>query len=274
MTMRSPDTFFLTGCASGIGQHLAGRLLEAGHRVYATDIELEKMEAWAEAHSWPAERVTLRRLDVRSPESWTERMGEATEIFGEIDVVINIAGCMLSEWVHEMTAESLDRHIDINFKGMALGTREAARRMIARGHGLIINIASMSALAPIPGIAVYAASKHACRAFSIAAALELRKHNIQVTTISPDVVATPLLAPQRGVEAAGILFSAPHLLTVEEIARSIIDRAIPHRPLEIIIPRHRGWIARFANIFPQTGFIIGPLFHRLGSRKQIDFFSN
>jgi 3-oxoacyl-[acyl-carrier protein] reductase len=270
--MRTPETFFLTGSASGIGQHLTDRLLARGSRVFATDIDLAGLEDGARRLGWPAERMRLRRLDVRDPADWTKAMDEAVTAFGPIDVVMNIAGYMQSEWVHESTPATIDRHIDINFKGVVHGTTTASRQMMRQGYGQIINIASMSGLAPIPGLAVYAATKYACRGYSLAAALELRQHNIFVTTISPDAVATPLLRPQKGVAAAALLFSARHLLRVEDIGRVVLDRALRERPLEITIPWGRGWIARLTNLFPQSGFLIGPLFSRIGANKQRAFF--
>ena len=271
--MKSPETFFLTGCASGIGQHIAGRLIAQGHKVFATDISYEKMVEYAREHQWPADRVILKKLDVTDHDAWMRIIPEAAAAFGQIDVVMNIAGYMQSEWCYETKPEVVNRHIDINIKGVVYGTKAAAQQMMKQGHGHIINIASMSALAPIPGIAVYSASKYACRAFSIAAALELRPHNIYVTAINPDAVQTPLLAPQKGVEAAAIVFSGSRLLTVEDIAHAILDQALRNRPLEVNIPRFRGWLAHFSNLFPQIGFLIGPLFSKKGSKKQNEFFA-
>jgi len=214
----------------------------------------------------------LRRLDVRLDEDWNLAITAAVASFGQVDVVINIAGYMQAEWVEESTTSTIDRHIDINLKGVIHGTTAASRQMIRQGHGHIINIASLSGIAPIPGIAVYSASKYGCRGYSLAAALELRRHNIFVTTISPDAVDTPLLKPQKGVEAAAMLFSSPHLLSVEDIADTVVDRALAFRPLEITIPAQRGWIARFTNVFPGLGFKLAPYFRSIGARRQVRYF--
>ena len=77
-----------------------------------------------------------------------------------------------------MRDEDVHRHFDVNVKGVIFGTRAAAARMIPQGHGHVVNIASMAALAPIPGLALYSASKYAVRAFSLAAAEELRAHGV------------------------------------------------------------------------------------------------
>ncbi|MFZ4629629.1 MAG: SDR family oxidoreductase [Blastocatellia bacterium] len=265
-------TFFLTGCASGIGRHLADRLAREGHQLMATDIREEALAEVAETSAWPRERCRWRRLDVRDPRDWSAAVAEAVEAFGSIDVLMNIAGYMQSEWIQESTVETVDRHVDINLKGVIHGTRVAANQMARQGQGHIINIASLSGVAPIPGIAVYSATKFACRAFSLAAALELREQGIFVTAVSPDAVETPLLAPQKGVDAAAILFSGSRLLRVEEIADLILGRVLRERPLEVTLPRYRGWLAHLTNLFPAMGFALGPAFRRVGGRRQTAFF--
>ncbi|HEX8998379.1 MAG TPA: SDR family oxidoreductase [Blastocatellia bacterium] len=276
--MNKPEIFFLTGAASGIGQHMADRLIAQGHRVFATDVNYESLAAHAALSRWPLDRVRLRRLDVRNAADWQLAIEEAVKAFSRIDVLMNIAGYMLAGWAHEASSESVERHLDINVKGVIFGTQAAARLMLrqnnGRGGGQIINIASLSALAPIPGIAVYAASKYAVRAFSIAAALELRPHNVFITTINPDAVRTPLLAPQKGIEAAAIVFSSPKLLTVEDVARAILEKAIPYKPIEVNIPRHRGWLAHLTNIFPQYSAVISSFLSKRGAEKQRQFFAD
>jgi 3-oxoacyl-[acyl-carrier protein] reductase len=275
--MNEPETYFLTGCASGIGRHLADKLVSEGRRLFATDINFDSLTAHAKSKNWPEDRVRLLRLDVRDRQAWTEAITEAVEVFGGIDVLMNIAGYMLAGWAHEASAEIVDRHFDINVKGAIYGTQAAAQQMLTqaggRGHGHIINIASLSALVPIPGIAIYSASKYAVRAFSLAIAQELRPHNIYVTVISPDAVQTPLLNPQKGIDAAAIVFSSPRLLTVEDVARAIFKKAIPRKPMEVIIPARRGWLAHLTNIFPQLTFKLGPIYRKRGAAHQVEFFA-
>lgn len=268
-----PQNFFLTGCASGIGRHLTGRLLAQGHRVFATDINLAALQQVAQefARTLNVSETQLRvaRHDVTSADSWAEVFQEAMDAFGAIDVTMNIAGVMIGGWAVDAPPELVHRHFDINVKGVIFGTQTAARHMIGRGQGHIINIASLSSLAPIPGIAIYSASKYAVRAFSLAIAQELRPHGIAVTVINPDAVNTPLLRPNENIEAAALVFSGARLLKVEEIGSAIIERALRRRPLEITIPRHRGWLARVTDVFPQLAFILGPLMQRQGLQKQL-----
>src|SRR5262245_31488632 len=125
-----PRSFVLTGCAGGIGQVLAKTLLERGHRVFATDVRLDALEAAAEAGAWPRERTHLAALDVRTAAAWEAALDDAEHRLGGFDVLMNVAGYLRPGQVHQDDAAEVDRHIDINTKGVIYGTRAAARRMI------------------------------------------------------------------------------------------------------------------------------------------------
>ena len=123
MMQVNPDpVFFITGCASGIGQHLAQVMLARGHRVCATDINLDALKNHAKEAGWPLDRVSLRRLDVRDAEDWQAAFDEAVARFGSVDVLMNVAGFLRPAWVAKMTAEDVHRHFDINTKGDRLAS--------------------------------------------------------------------------------------------------------------------------------------------------------
>jgi 3-oxoacyl-[acyl-carrier protein] reductase len=269
--MSNLKTFALTGCASGIGRHLADVLIAQGHRVVATDINLSALEEHARARGWPAERVRVCPLDVRDPAAWAEIIQEAVSMFGGVDVLMNVAGYLRPGWVHETAEEEVDRHFDINAKGVIFGTQAAARLMVQQRRGHIINFGSMASLAPIPGIALYSATKYAVRAFSLAAAHELRPHGVYVTVICPDAVRTPMLDMQKSHDEAVLTFSAPRVLKVEDIARVILAQVLPRKPLEIFVPARRGWLARFVDLFPSSSFVLIPLFKRRARIRQARF---
>jgi 3-oxoacyl-[acyl-carrier protein] reductase len=262
------QSFVLSGCASGIGRHLAGALLQRGARVLATDVNLEALEAHAREQGWPEGRALLRRLDVRDPASWDESIQAAAAAFGGIDVLMNIAGVIRPGWIHEAGAADVHLQLDINLKGVVFGTQAAARHMAPRGRGHIVNIASMAALAPVPGLSLYSASKYGVRAFSLAAAQELRSRGVRVTVLCPDAVQTPMLDQQKTAEQAALTFSGSRFLTVEDLERVILGRVLRRRPLEVWVPRRRGWLARFADFFPAMSFWLGPLLQRKGRRRQ------
>jgi 3-oxoacyl-[acyl-carrier protein] reductase len=257
----------VTGCGSGIGRDLAQVLLSAGHRVVATDRTLAPLEEAAQ--QWPTapDQLELRALDVTDPQAWRAAVAVATERFGGLDVLVSMAGVLVPGWAHELSDAAVDLHVDVNVKGVVHGTRAVVPGMIAQGHGHIVNVASLAALAPVPGLALYCASKYAVRGYSLSVALELRRHGIAVTVVCPDAVQTPMLDVQRDVEAAAMTFSGSRVLAVREVSEAIV-RALDERPLELLLPPSRGWLAKLADLAPRSGTVIEPLLRWQGRRKQ------
>ena len=67
-------------------------------------------------------------------------------------MLLNVAGYLKPAWVQDIELRDIALHLDVNVKGTVLGTRAAARRMLARGRGHIVNIGSLASLAPVPGL--------------------------------------------------------------------------------------------------------------------------
>jgi 3-oxoacyl-[acyl-carrier protein] reductase len=262
------DRFVVTGCASGIGRVVAGRLVNRGHRVMATDIDEEGLAKAADDQAWPSDRVLRARLDVTSADDWRGVFEQVGQRWGGVDVVYNIAGFLQPGYVDAFDLADVDRHFDINTKGVVYGTRLAAEMMVSQGFGHIVNVASMAALAPVPGLGLYSASKYAVRAFSLAAAYELADKGVAVTVVCPDAVATPMLDKQVDYDEAALTFSGPRVLTAEEVADALTDRVLRDRPLELAIPRSRKAMARVADLMPRLGLLAAPLLRRQGRVAQ------
>ncbi|MBM4358146.1 MAG: SDR family oxidoreductase [Deltaproteobacteria bacterium] len=261
-----PRSFLVTGAASGIGRAVAETLLARGAQVVATDLDLESLGRVAK--EWPRGTLEILRLDVTDVEDWRLAVGRAAECYGRLDVLYNIAGFLTPGWVHEFDVRDVDRHLAVNVKGVMLGTRIAAEHMVAHGAGHIVNVASMAAYAPIPGLALYSASKYAVRAFSLAAATELRPRGVAVSVLCPDAVATPMLDKQADYDEASLTFSAPRILSASEVADVLTGRILRERPLELALPRARKWLARAADLVPAAAEWMRPMIERAGRAKR------
>jgi len=272
-------TFLVTGCASGLGRHLTGALLHRGERVIATDLDLQALQRAAAEDGWVADRTALLPLDVTSSEAWDQALAAGLQRFGpRLDVLINNAGHLQPGWVHEVTTEQIERHLGVNSRGVILGTRTAARVMLEQeaaadgdGRGLrghIVNIASLAGVAAIPGISLYSASKFAVRGFSLAAAEELAPHGIAVTAICPDAMHTPMLELQVDYEEAALSFSTPRILAVEDIERVLVEKVLPKRPVECLVPFSRGWTAKVASAWPRLARPIARRLWKVGERRR------
>ncbi|MBI3543840.1 MAG: SDR family NAD(P)-dependent oxidoreductase [Deltaproteobacteria bacterium] len=248
-----PSIFVITGAAGGIGKHLAATLRARGATVVATDLQASD---------------GIRQLDVTKPDEWARLLDDVVRLHGRIDVLLNVAGYLKPGWAHEMPAVEVDRHFDVNVKGVVFGTQAAALRMVARGSGHVVNIASLAALMPVPGLALYSASKYAVRAFSIASDRELRPKGVAVSVVCPDAVRTPMLDLQKDYPQAEMTFSGPRVLTVDDVTRVILERVLQTQPTEVFIPAWRGWAARVGDVFPDFAAMLTPLLKKMGRRHQ------
>lgn len=258
----------VTGAGSGIGAHLVRELLARGARVCAVDVDLTAMQTLHASAA--ADQLLVERLDVRDPAQWAAVIAQVRQRWQRLDVLMNVAGVIRPGFIHAFSAEDVHLQLDVNSKGVIFGTQAAARVMIEQGHGQIINIASLAGIAPIPGLALYSASKFAVRGFTLAAALELREHKIKVTAICPDAVQTPMLDLQVDREEAALTFSGNRRpLSVEDIARAVFDRALPFAPLEITLPTTRGIMAKFGSAFPGLSARLIAGLRARGRRRQL-----
>jgi 3-oxoacyl-[acyl-carrier protein] reductase len=264
---RAPSTI-ITGCASGIGLALCDRLYGDGHRVVATDINEEGLRQAAAERGWEPERARLVRLDLRDKEAVQRVVDETVEHNGSVDVLLNVAGHLHPGYAHEAPLEEVDRHIDVNVKGTLYLTMAAARRMVPQGSGHIVNVASLAGVAGIPGLSLYSSSKFAVRGWSLAVAAELHRHGVYVTVVCPDAVQTPMLDKQVDFKEAALTFSGARALTTDEVVSAIVDEVLVKRPLEVMLPRARGALAKLASAAPRMHHLVQPLLHRKGRSAQ------
>ena len=269
--MRNDATFLITGCASGIGRKLSARLIHLGYRVLATDVNLPELKKMQKEGDWNRAQVHIQKLDVRSESSWDRAVSAAMKKWNRLDVLINNAGYLKPGFIHETAAEQIHLHMDINAKGVMLGTRAGARVMTEQGRGHIINIASLAGVAPVSGLDLYSASKFAVRGFSLAAARELKKHGVHLTVICPDAVRTPMLDMQKDYEEAALTFSGSRFLTPDDMVNVILNRALEKRPLEMLIPGHRGFLAKIGNLMPRMADFLDSTLRKKGRKQQGDY---
>ncbi len=243
-----PSVALITGAASGIGRHWAGVLAQRPDEFQLVLTDLD--EAGPRLAFREAARLIVRRLDIRAAAEWQTVIDVTLARFGRLDYLFNIAGGGRPAFLLDQPTEAIDAQIDLNLKGPLLGMRLAGAVMARQGGGHIINVASLAGVAPTPGNALYSAAKAGLRHASLAAAIELRRQGVAVTVIAPDLVDTPLMRANmaRG-EAVALMYSGAAPLTVVDLERAFW-RALRERPLEITLPRWRGWLARLSNLSP------------------------
>jgi 3-oxoacyl-[acyl-carrier protein] reductase len=261
------QTVFITGCAQGIGAHLAQRFYEKGYQVVATDLDIERLRQHTQ--HWDAERTLVERLDVRQASDWQAVLSQALGRFGRIDVGINNAGVIVPGFLFQTTPQSIDLQVDVNLKGVMLGSQILGQHMAQQGQGHLINIASLAGVAPIHGLGVYSATKFAVRAFTLAISHELRQQGVWVSCICPHLVNTQMLDIQLHEPSAAITFSGNKVLDVRDIERAVFERALQQRTLEILVPRWAGWQGKLANLWPGLAQFLTEKFTQKGLQNQL-----
>ena len=237
----------VTGAGRGLGRAIAERLAQRNFRIIVTDVD----EAAARATATATNAIAIAQ-DVRDPDGHVEVARRAREL-GELAVWINNAGVLSvgDSWTIDRAATK--RMIEVNLLGVMWGCQAAVD---AQAHH-VINIASMSALVPTPGLAVYGATKHGVLGYSLSLAGELRRagRKTKVSALCPDAIAGDMTNAVKHDDAATILFSSGTLLPMAEVADAAIE-LIDRPQLVRTIPQHRAALIHLLRPFPGVGLSI------------------
>ena len=182
----------ISGAAGGIGAASAWLLAKEGAAVVIADILEEQGQATAIRITEAGGRGQFIRLDVTDAEEWRWALKHTVDNFGRLDVLVNNAGVSHRTGVEDTTTEAWDRVMDVNVKGVFLGTKVAIPEMRKAGGGSVINISSVYGIVGSPVSASYHASKGAVRIFTKSAAVQYAKENIRVNSVHPGYVDSPM----------------------------------------------------------------------------------
>lgn len=254
----------VTGAGRGIGLAIAKALTAQGHRVLITDVDGDAAQRAAETVGHGAWGLAQDVRDVAGHQSIAALAAEQ----GRIAVWVNNAGVLHAGNSWEQPAEHVVQTLDVNVRGMMAGCMAAVNAMGTRG-GVILNIASISALTPVPGLAVYAASKAAVLSYTTSLQGELRSAGlpIRARALCPDVVNTEMVTATTHDPGAALLFSGPTPLNADDVARAAVE-LMDSRQIFRVVPRWRGVIARGTDVAPAVGLRALSLMRTLGLRRQ------
>ena len=179
----------ITGTSTGIGRSSALELARRGWRVFAGVRKASDAKSLVDEAEGVIEPLVL---DVAAPESIDEaaaRLGELSG--GELHGLVNNAGVYIGGPLELMQPEEIHRTFAVNVTGLLLLTR-ACLPLLRAAEGRIVNISSISGLIAMPGVSVYAASKHAVEAVTDALRVELQPFGVKVIAVEPGGVKTPI----------------------------------------------------------------------------------
>src|SRR3984957_18827068 len=237
----------ITGAASGIGAATAKLAASLGHTVVVADINDDGAKTVAAA---AGPNAVALHLDICDSAQWEAAFDEVWKRFGRLDVLVNNAAVVHTGYARDVPLQKHAHTLATNFMGPVTGMLAALPRFRQQGHGHLVTICSMTAYLPFPGIASYAAAKHALRAFHHALALEERDGPIAFTIVHPTSTETPMLDKEAEDDAMALAF-AGQSMTAEQVAEVIL-KAIAAKEFEVFLPPERGEVVRTVGVDPKA----------------------
>jgi short-subunit dehydrogenase len=244
MNMPGQGLVFITGASSGIGQALALRYQQAGFRLALVARRSEAIEAWAVELGLTPDSYAVYGADVADTDSIVAAAQACIARQGLPDVVIANAG--ISIGIDSALREDIDAMAQVfatNNIGLAASFQPFMQAMRARGSGRLVGIASVAGIRGLPGHAAYCASKAAVISYCEALRGELRGTGVQVITIAPGYVDTPLTRKNR--------YPMPFLMSASRFA-DLAYKAITAGDSYRVIPWQMGLVSKLMRLIPNT----------------------
>ena len=182
----------VTGSGRGLGLAIGTGLAEAGAKLIVSDINAELAEQSAAALRARGLKAATCNFDVTKESAVEAAIDRIEKEHGSLDILVNNAGINLRGSLEELPVETWSKVIDLNLTAVWLVSKHAAKRMIARKQGKIINIASLMTFGGRPSTGAYTASKTAIAGLTRAMTVDWAQHNIQINAIGPGYFMTDM----------------------------------------------------------------------------------
>jgi len=233
---------FITGAANGIGRATAFAMAKLEARLFLTDINQKGLEETYQAISKNnGEVYKYKAIDISIYKDAKAFADEIHQIFGPIDILINVAGIALFAQIEDMSHKQWEKVMGVNLWGPIHGIECFVPEMIRAKKGHVVIVSSTAGIIGLPWHTVYAATKHALVGISEVLRYDLKKHNIDVSVICPGAVATgmvnsaEIIGSKDAIEKAKVRFLKV-ALPPERIADLIISAIQKKRFLVITSP--------------------------------------
>jgi NAD(P)-dependent dehydrogenase (short-subunit alcohol dehydrogenase family) len=181
----SGKTALVTGASRGLGRTFANALARAGADVAVTSRDAAHVrDTCAEIEALGRRAVPLA-LDVRDESSIRRAVDEAHQALGKIDILINNAGCNVRKKAADVTWDDWNLIVETNLRGPFFVAQAAARHMVPRGYGRIVNIGSVTSVQGSAGLGPYGASRGGIRQLTMSLAADWGPSGITVNCLAP-----------------------------------------------------------------------------------------
>lgn len=178
----SKKVWFITGCSTGFGRHIAQKAIDSGYQVVVTARNIDQIK---DLVAGKTDQTLALTLDVTNRDQINEAVRQTVDKFGRIDVLVNNAGIGYFSSVEESVEEETRKMFEINFWGLMDVTNAVLPHMRNQKNGHIINFSSIGGLVSFPTLGYYHATKYAVEGVSESLAQEVAPFGIHVTLIEP-----------------------------------------------------------------------------------------
>ena len=214
----------VTGGSSGIGKATALAFARAGANVVIASRRVTEGEQTVHEICEGGGDAIFVKTDISKASEVEGLMNQTIEFYGRLDYACNNAGTFVMGQLFELSEEEWDRTINANLKGIWLSLKYQIPIMLQQKRGVIVNMASMSAIIGNPGVSIYSASKGGVVALTQSAAIEYAAFGIRINAISPGVISTPMVndIPTPLLEDIQSKHPIGRLGKPEEIANAVV----------------------------------------------------
>lgn len=241
MSSFADRTVLITGAGSGIGRQLAVRLAAEGARIAAVDARVEALDTLA-AELAAGTALATARADVTDLAATRAAVRQLEDRLGPIDVLIACAGIGRKTRAADFSAEEINAILQVNLLGVVNSVDAVLPGMRGRGRGHLVVLSSLASYRGLPYLAGYCASKAGVNVLFDSLRVELRPLGIDVTTICPGWIRTPMTQQ--------LSFRARDVLPVEVAAGFILEAIRRRRPF-VAFPWRMTWQVRLLRYLPR-----------------------
>jgi NAD(P)-dependent dehydrogenase (short-subunit alcohol dehydrogenase family) len=215
----------VTGASGGLGRTVVHHLARAGANLVLVDIAADRLEPVAREARAMGVEVHAHATDLACADNCPAAVGVASEAFGRLDALCNVAGVMAQAHSHAMPVEDFSRIFAVNVTA-PFAMIQAAIPMLLESKGAVVNVASSTGVYPAPYLAAYGSSKAALIHMTRALAAEYMNRAIRFNAVAPGAMMTAMIASQQALPdldaaVAGRNMPARGLVDVEEVAATI-----------------------------------------------------
>lgn len=250
----------VTGASSGVGEAVARQLVAAGAQVVIAARRKARLERLAQEIG-----AVALCVDVAHPEQCVRLIEDSVAALGGLDILVNNAGVHHRGVFADQTATGLAEMIDVNLRGPAILSHQALAHLRSAPRAALVNVGSVAGRMPVPGSAMYSATKAGLRTLTYALAEELRGESVSVSVISPGPIATDFIL--ANVDAVTDLTFSQPMSTPEEIA-ALVLACIHDGRTERTRPASTRVMTTLGNLWPALPRIMRPWLAARGRRAK------